>query len=69
MTAAKASFVRPISLLAWITTEAVRTKSRRIVLGDSLSQFMAELDISENRRLRGLGNKQRAALRKRFDSR
>jgi hypothetical protein len=36
----------PRLVLAWITTEAVRTKSRRITLGDSLSHFMSELDIT-----------------------
>lgn len=32
-------------------------------------RVMAELEISENRRLRGLGSKQREALLKRFDAR
>lgn len=32
-------------------------------------RVMDELEISENRRLRGLGSKQREALLKRFDSR
>ena len=36
---------RPRLLLAWLTTEAVRTKERELVLGDSLSQFMGELGI------------------------
>ena len=35
----------PRLLLSWITTEAVRTKERELVLGDSLSSFMAELDM------------------------
>lgn len=35
----------PRLVLAWITTEAVRTKSPRLVLGDSLSAFMGELGI------------------------
>lgn len=35
----------PRLLLAWITTEAVQTKSRELVLGDSLSQFMSGLDM------------------------
>ena len=34
----------PRLLLAWLTTEAVKTKSRELELGDSLSGFMAELD-------------------------
>lgn len=33
----------PRLLVAYLTTEAVRTKSREIELGDSLSAFMAEL--------------------------
>ena len=35
----------PRLLMAWITTEAVRTKERKLILGDSLSCFMRELDI------------------------
>lgn len=35
----------PRLLVAWLTTEAVRTKSRELVLGDSLSAFMRELGM------------------------
>lgn len=35
----------PRLLLAWITTEAVKTKSRELVLGDSLSEFMRQLGL------------------------
>lgn len=35
----------PRLLLAWISTEAVRTQDRTLTLGDSLSQFMRELDL------------------------
>ena len=35
----------PRLLLAWVTTEAVKTKSRELELGDSLSGFMRELDL------------------------
>ena len=35
----------PRLLLAWLTTEAVKTRSRELELGDSLSGFMAELDM------------------------
>jgi len=35
----------PRLLLAWITTEAVRTKNRELVLGESLAGFMRQLDI------------------------
>jgi hypothetical protein len=33
----------PRLLLAWITTEAVRTKERELLLGNSLSSFMGQL--------------------------
>jgi hypothetical protein len=36
----------PRLLLFWITTEAVKTKSRRLELGDSLSAFMRELGLT-----------------------
>lgn len=35
----------PRLLLSWITTEAVKTRSRELELGESLSGFMRELDI------------------------
>jgi len=35
----------PRLLLAWLTTEAVRTKSRELVLGESLSGFMRQLGL------------------------
>ncbi len=35
----------PRLLLAWLATEAVRGKTREIVLGDSLSQFMHRLGL------------------------
>ena len=35
----------PRLLLAWVCTEAVRTQSRELVLGDSLSEFMRKLGI------------------------
>lgn len=35
----------PRLLLAWMTTEAVRTKQRELVLGDTLSGFMGELGL------------------------
>lgn len=36
---------KPRLILAWITTEAVRTKERTLVLGDSLSHFMTDLGL------------------------
>ena len=38
----------PRLLLAWVCTEAVRTQSRELVLGKSLSEFMRKLDIYSN---------------------
>jgi hypothetical protein len=35
----------PRLLLAWLATEATRTKSREIILGSSLSEFMGHLDM------------------------
>ena len=35
----------PRLLMAWLTTEAVRTKNRELVLGANLSQFMRELGL------------------------
>ena len=32
--------------LAWVTTEAVRTRSRKLELGDSLNQFMSKLKLT-----------------------
>jgi hypothetical protein len=38
----------PRLLLAWVSTEAVRTKDRDIVLGNSLLAFMHQLGMSSN---------------------
>jgi hypothetical protein len=35
----------PRLLIAWLTTEAVRTREREIVLGEHLSGFMTKLDL------------------------
>lgn len=40
----------PRLLLFWITTEAIRTKSPRIELGDSLAEFMKELGLNSSGR-------------------
>ena len=34
--------------MAWVSTEAVRTQSRELVLGDSLSEFMRALGVYSN---------------------
>ena len=36
----------PRLLLAWVTTEAVKTKARELELGDSMAAFMGELGMS-----------------------
>ena len=36
----------PRLLLAWVSTEAVRTRSRELILGASLSEFMRKLDMT-----------------------
>ena len=38
----------PRLLLAWLSTEAVRTQSRKLVLGKSLAEFMRTLGIYHN---------------------
>ena len=35
----------PRLILAWVATEAVRTKERELVLGDSMSVFLRKLDL------------------------
>jgi len=35
----------PRVVLAWLATEAVKTRNRELVLGDSMSAFMRELDM------------------------
>ena len=36
----------PRLLLAWVCTEAIRTQSRTLILGSSLSEFMRKLDLN-----------------------
>lgn len=43
----------PRLLLAWVTTEAVKTKSRELELGDSMSGFMRELGLSPTGGVKG----------------
>ena len=35
----------PRLLLAWVSTEAVRTQSRELILGPSLAEFMRKLGV------------------------
>ncbi|HWA28494.1 MAG TPA: replication protein RepA [Lacunisphaera sp.] len=43
----------PRLILAWITTEAVRTKSPIIQLGESLADFLRQLDLGNHGGVRG----------------
>jgi hypothetical protein len=43
----------PRLIMSWITTEAVRTKSRDLVLGDNLSDFMSSLGLLRTGGARG----------------
>lgn len=43
----------PRLLLCWISTEATRTKSRELVLGHSLSEFMTSIDLTPSWGRRG----------------
>jgi hypothetical protein len=43
----------PRLVLAWLSTEAVRTRCRRIDLGQSLSEFMRDIDLSPTGGQRG----------------
>jgi hypothetical protein len=45
----------PRLLLFWVTTEAVRTKSRRLELGNSLRGFMAELGLNRGHAIKRAG--------------
>ena len=40
----------PRLLMAWLSTEAVRTQSRELVLGESLAEFMRTLGKLQQRR-------------------
>lgn len=37
----------PRLLMAWVTTEAVKTPSRELILGHSLSEFMSQLELHQ----------------------
>lgn len=58
----------PRLLLAWITSEAVRTKSRHLELGSSLRDFMSKLDIGIGGGPRGAAPRLRDHMRRLFTS-
>jgi len=58
----------PRLLLAWVTTEAVRTKSPELELGDSLRQFMRKLDLEVGGGPRGSAPRLRQHMQRLFTS-
>lgn len=54
----------PRLVLAWMTTEAVRTKSPVLELGDSLRQFTSKMGLGYNGGVRGSGPRLREHLRR-----
>jgi hypothetical protein len=58
--------VIPRLLLAWLTTEAVQTKSRTLFLSDSLSAFLAELGLASTGGTRGNIGRVRTQLERLF---
>lgn len=58
----------PRLVLAWLTTEAVRTKNRELVLGDSLSAFMRELGLPATGGPRGYIRPLKDQMRRLFSS-
>jgi hypothetical protein len=59
----------PRLLLFWLTTEAVRTKSRRIRLGSTLSEFMEELGLGMRGGKRGDITRLKNQMKRLFKSR
>lgn len=58
----------PRLLLAWVTTEAVRTKSRELELGDSLAAFMTKLNLSKSGGEQGSAPRLRQHMQRLFSS-
>lgn len=58
----------PRLLIAWLTTEAVRTQQRELILDNTLSQFMAKLDLIPTGGRWGSITRLRAQMKKLFSS-
>jgi hypothetical protein len=56
----------PRLLVAWLTTEAARTKERTLTLGPTLSSFMAKLDLTPRGGARGDITRLKDQLRRTF---
>ena len=59
----------PRLLLAWMTTEAVRTKSRTLVLGKNLTDFMSQLGLDATGGKEGSINRFRNQMNRLFGAR
>lgn len=59
----------PRLLVAWVSSEAVRTKSRHLELGDSLADFLRALDLYRTGGKRGDITRLRDQMRRLFASR
>lgn len=58
----------PRLLLAWLTTEAVRTKERRLMLGETLSEFLEEIGLERTGGPRGGIARLRTQMRRLFSA-
>lgn len=58
----------PRLLIAWITTEAVRTKKRELLLGNNLSRFMEQLDLTPTGGRWGTVTRLREQMKKLFSA-
>lgn len=58
----------PRLILAWLTTEAVRTRQREVILGDSLSAFMRDLGLQPTGGERGYIKPLKSQLMRLFSS-
>ncbi len=58
----------PRILISWIATEAVRTQSRELVLGNNLSEFLRQLDYEPRGGVRGDITRIRNQMRRLFAS-
>lgn len=58
----------PRLVLAWVTTQALRTQSRRLELGATLSEFMSQLDIQPTGGTNGTITALRKQMRRLFNA-
>jgi len=56
----------PRLLVSWVTTEAVRTQNRELTLGQSLSDFLTQLDLNRSGGKRGDITRLRDQMRRLF---